>query len=569
MAEALHTAKFVIKVDGSALAPDVAASLELAFVDDSLHLPDLFQLAFRDQARSVINDGRFRIGSVVDVSVFSDKDKGGEPLVTGEVTALEAEFDEGGTTTIVRGYDTSHRLFRGRVTETYANVTYSDVAGKVARRAGLDVGQVDSSSTVHDLVTQANTTDWQFLSELAAEIGYEVGCLDGKFQFRKPARSAQGPALGRLTDTGPLQLILGSNLVSVRATVSSTEQVKQVQVRGWDPVQKQELVATAQAATVSSALNIKPADTASPFGDPEYVSVSTPFTTQSEVEAAAKALAEQIAGVYAEIEGVAFGNAKLRAGAAVSMSRLKAPFDGKYVLTSTRHLYDTRRGYTVRFTAGGGHDRSLLGLVSAPPANGAGRAAPFGAGVVTALVTDVNDPDDMGRVKVKFPWLSSSYNSDWARMVQAGAGAKRGAVMLPEVDDEVLVAFDRGDADHPVVLGGLYNGVDLPELGDGLIDAATGAVKRRGFVSKDGHKLVFLDDASKSGVLLATKGNALRIALNDTKSSIKVTSKGKVEVEANEVTVTAKGKLTLKASAGITIDGGPSVEVKGTVVKLN
>jgi len=565
MADALHTAKFVIKVDGSALAPEVASSLESALVDDSLHLPDLFQLTFRDQARSVIEDGRFRIGSAVEVRVFSGKDTRGERLVTGEVTALEAEFDDSGTTTIVRGYDTSHRLFRGRMTETYANVTYSDVAGKVARRAGLDVGQVDSSSTVHDLVSQANTTDWQFLSELAAEIGYELGCLDGKFQFRRPRESSGGPAKGKLAAAAdPLQLVLGANLVSVRATVSSTEQVKQVQVRGWDPVQKQELVATAQATTVSTTLDVKPADTTSSFGDAEYVAVSTPFATQSEVEAAAKALAEQIAGAYAELEGVALGNTKLRAGAVVSMGRLKKPFDGKYTLTTTRHTYDTRNGYRVRFTAGGHQDRSLLALASL----GAGEPSPFGS-VVTALVTDVNDPDDMGRGKVRFPWLSASYNSGWARTVQVGAGAKRGAVMLPEVDDEVLVAFDRGDADHPVVLGGLYNGVDLPELGDGLIDGATGAVKRRGFVSKDGHKLVFLDDASKSGVLLATKDNALRISLNDTKSSIKITSKGKVEVEANEITVTAKGKLTLKASTGITIDGGPSVEVKGSVVKLN
>lgn len=566
MAEHLHTAKFVIKVDGGELPPGVASSLESAFVDDSLHLPDLFQLTFRDQARSIIEEGRFRIGSVVAISVFSGKDKSGERLVEGEVTALEAEFDSSGTTTIVRGYDKSHRLFRGRMTETYANVTYSDVASKVARRAGLDIGTVDSSSTVHDLVSQANATDWQFLSGLAGEIGYEVGCLDGKFQFCKPPQSSQGPPKGTLTAASdPLQLVLGANLISVRATVSSTDQVKQIQVRGWDPIQKQELVATAQAATVSTTLDMKPADTTTSFGDAEYVAVSTPFATQSEVEAAAKALAEQIAGAYAELEGVAFGNAKLRAGAVVSMGRLKKPFDGKYTLTTTRHAYDTRSGYTVRFTAGGHQDRSLLALASV---NGSGAASPFGA-VVTALVTDVNDPDDMGRVKVKFPWLSGSYNSDWARTVQVGAGAKRGAVMLPEVDDEVLVAFDRGDADHPVVLGGLYNGVDLPELGDGLIDGATGAVKRRGFVSKDGHKLVFLDDASKSGILLATAENALRISLNDTKSSIKITSKGKVEVEANEVTVTAKGKLTLKASTGITIDGGPSVEVKGSIIKLN
>lgn len=568
MAELLHTAKFVVKVDGSALAPGVAALLESAYVDDSLQLPDLFQLTFLDQARSVIEDGRFRIGSVVDISVFSGVDTGGERLVTGEVTALEAELDDSGTTTIIRGYDTSHRLFRGRRTETYANATYSDVARKVAQRAGLDVGKVDSSSTVYDLVSQANATDWQFLTELAREIGYEVGCLDGKFQFCKPSPSSQGPSKGTLTSTDPLQLVAGANLISVRATVSSTGQVKQVEVRGWDPVQKKELVATAQAATVSATLDTKPADTASPFGDAEHIGVSTPFSTQSEVEAAAKAVAEQIASAYAEIEGVATGNSKLRAGTAVSLNRLKKPFDGKYVLTTTHHRFDPRNGYTVRFTAGGRQDRSLFGLTSPSASTNGSGPSPFG-GVVTGLVTDVNDPDDMGRVKVKFPWLSGSYNSDWARTVQVGAGDKRGAVMLPEVDDEVLVAFDRGDADHPIVVGSLYNGVDLPELGDGLIDGATGAVKRRGFVSKDGHKLVFLDDASKSGVLLATAKNALRISLNDTKSSIRITSKGKVEVEGDEITVTAKKKLTLKASTGITIDGGPSVEVKGSVIKLN
>ena len=97
------------------------------------------------------------------------------------------------------------------------------------------------------------------------------------------------------------------------------------------------LAVSSRAATVASTLAPKHADTASPFGDAEHIGVSTPFSTQSEVEAAAKAVAEQIASAYAEIEGVATGNTKLRAGTAVSPGRLKKPFDGKYFLTTTRH----------------------------------------------------------------------------------------------------------------------------------------------------------------------------------------------------------------------------------------
>jgi phage protein D len=566
-----HSWKFRIKVDGAPLPDEVDRALVSAFVDDSRTLPDLFQLSFRDPARTVIEKGRFRIGSKVTISVSSSSSTAGDKLMVGEVTALEAEFDSAGTMTVVRGYDPSHRLFRGRVTETYANATYSDVAGKVARRVGLQVGQVDSASTVHDQVSQGNQSDWEFLKELAAEIGYEMGCFEGRFEFRKPPQSAQGPPKGTLISDGPLELTLGSNLFRLRATVSAAEQVQQVEVRGWDPKQKKEVVATASARASSADVSVKPADLAATFDGEDYVSVGTPYTTQSQVEAAAKAVAEQIGCAFAELEGVARGNPKLRAGTAVSLGLVGEPFDGRYVLTTTRHLYDPDDGYTVWFTVSGSQDRTLLGLVSPATngSNGSHGSSPFGS-VVSAVVTDVDDPDDLGRVKVKFPWLSGKYASDWARTVQAGAGKQRGSVVLPEVNDEVLVAFDRGDVDRPIVLGGLYNGVDKPMLGDGLIDGATGAVKRRGFVSKEGHKLVFLDDQSKSGVLLATAKNGMRIALNDTETTIKVTSKGKVEIEAgSDVTITAKGSLTLKAGTGIKLDGGPQVEVKGSIVKIN
>lgn len=565
-----HTSKFRVEVDGRSLDDPLDSSLVEAFVDDSLHLPDMFQLTFRDPGRSVIEHGGLRIGAKVEVSVVSEAVPGGEKLVTGEVTSLEAEYDSDGTMTVVRGFDPSHRLLRGRVTETYQDVTYSDIATKVANRAGLDLGRIDAAPVVHPHVSQGNATDWQFLKRLASELGYEMGCFDGRFEFRAPTESASGPAEGTLSTDDPLQLTLGSNLARFRVVVTAAEQVSEVKVRGWDMREKQELVASAPAVTTSATIGLLPADLGGAFSSPDFAAVDTPYATQAEVDHAAKALADQIAGAFAELEGVARGNPKLRAGKVVSLGLVGSPFDGQYTLTTTRHVYDPKDGYTVWFTVSGRQDRSLLGLTrpgSAATSSPNGRPIP---GVVTALVTDVQDPEDLGRVKVRFPWLSDTYTSDWCRTVQPGAGHQRGAVVLPEVNDEVLVAFEQGDLRRPYVVGGLYNGVDQPELGTGLVDGSTGAVRRRGFVSKLGHKLVFLDDDAQSGVMLATGDDGLRIALKDTGTTIRVSSSGKVEIEAaSDVSIRARARMRLEAGAGIAIDGGPLVEIKGTQIRLN
>jgi hypothetical protein len=188
-----HSNKIRIEVDGQALPEQLETRLVGAVVDDSLNLPDLFVLSFRDPERAVLDQGGFRIGATVKVAVVSEAGPTGEELIHGEVTALEIEADSAGTTTVVRGLDHAHRLFRGRVTESYTDVTYSDVARKVAQRVRLEVGRIDPTATVHPLVSQVNVCDWQFLTGLAAEIGYEVAVLDGKFEFRAPTDSGEAP----------------------------------------------------------------------------------------------------------------------------------------------------------------------------------------------------------------------------------------------------------------------------------------------------------------------------------------------------------------------------------------
>jgi hypothetical protein len=117
--------RFLVSVNGQRLDADVERRLVSAAVEDSLHLPDMFVLGFRDPHRDVVEKTGATMGASVTLSVATDDAPGGTPLIEGEITAFEAEFDPEGTLTILRGYDSSHRLTRGRRTKSYLNMSYS------------------------------------------------------------------------------------------------------------------------------------------------------------------------------------------------------------------------------------------------------------------------------------------------------------------------------------------------------------------------------------------------------------------------------------------------------------
>src|SRR3981081_591601 len=172
--------KPTIQVDGSPLPPELEVLLEQAVVDDHRHLPDMFLLCFRDVGHDVVEQAHIKIGSKVKISAPSPGAGGAELRTAGEVTALGAESDAGGSRAVVRGYDGSHRLHRGRVTQSYQNVKDSDIARTVAGRRGLQPGTIDDSQTTHEHVSQVNLSDWDFLKARGDEIGFEVAVSEGK-----------------------------------------------------------------------------------------------------------------------------------------------------------------------------------------------------------------------------------------------------------------------------------------------------------------------------------------------------------------------------------------------------
>jgi phage protein D len=569
-----------IDVDGSPLSDSLKRLLEQVIVDHHQHLPDMFAIAFHDPDRDILGQLSGDIGSTVAIKYAPPDGGSTQTLIKGEITGLEAEYDTARGRTILRGYDLSHRLHRGRHTETYKNVTDSDIARKVANRASLTIGQIDSTSGTFDHVSQANQSDWDFLKSRAREIGYELTMDDGKFSFRQPIQASGAPQPGDYQNhSDPLQLVFGDDLIEFRPRITSAEQVSTINVRGWDPERKQLVLGSAQPATVAVSVQKDPSGLAGTFGSPTYTAVDRPLAEQGQVDAVAASIAEAIASAFAEADGVARGNPKLKAGATVSIGVVGDQFEGQYTLSEARHVFN-EHGYRTHFVISGRQDRSLLGLTSLGASNGHASAggAPIN-GVVVAIVTDNNDPNDIARVKLKFPWLDDNYESDWARLAQLGAGPNSGALWIPEVNDEVLVAFEHGDIRRPYVVGQLYNGVDKPNEGSGLFD--NGKVKRRGFISRKGHQFIFFDDASKAGIAFISSDGKLKISLNETNSEIHIESQGKIHVESQKdmifesqanlnlkagqgLKVEAGTNLDLKAGSGATLDGGGQLEVKAS-----
>ncbi|HEU4422525.1 MAG TPA: VgrG-related protein [Pilimelia sp.] len=570
----------LVEVEGSALPADVASLLTYAYVDDSRNLPDMFVLRFRDPQHLVLSKARFTIGAKVSLRVKTAEPGAPQALISGEVTAIELDLDRSGSVTEVRGLDEAHRLFRGRRVTAFPNMTVADVVRKVTERAGLKVGRIDSVPGVggqqNTQLSQDDVSDWEFLIRLADLVGAQVMVADGKLDFRLPEAPSGAPAKTAAATTDRFVLEANRNLTALRACLTAAEQVPEVEVRAWDFEHKQEMTATATPRSAGTEVDgVDPVAMAKKFASPAYLAAGPGYHSQGEVKAAANALADRLGGACAELEGIAKGNPKLRAGVAVALTGVGEPFAGKYTLTTTRHLFSEQAGYTTAFTVSSTQERSLYGLAAGPRPGGGGQAT---AGLVPAVVSDVRDPLDLGRVRVVFPWLSKDFTSGWARTVQAGAGKGRGAVILPEVGDEVLVGFAGGDLDSAYVLGGLYNGKDtMPSLSSPVIDANSGEIGVRGFVSRTGHRVEFVDSPRTDGVVLATGDGKFKLSLDKKGQMVELSSGGTVKISGMGITVDAgtgvlelKGqqvKVTGQSAAELTASG--TVTVRGGMVRIN
>lgn len=547
-----------LEVAGSALPSSVADALRSAVVDSDAGGPDACHLTFDDPGRDLLAASGIDLTSALTLRAGPAGAEATQVLFDGVVHALGFDYDERGATTLVTAYDRSYGLFNGLHTTSFHNVNDSDLARQVVDLLGLTTGRIDPTPVVHEHISQVNETHFDFLTRRAAEVGTVLSVVGDRLSFCRPRAAVDAPEPGDFGSTGRLQMVPGANLRRLTVRVSGAQQVVAVQVRGWDPANKQGLVAQAAARSHAASVTDTPGSVAKAFDAGNYVRVDLPLDQQAACDAAAEALAERIGGCVLHAEGVAYGDPDIVAGAAVSLGAT-GRFDGRVTVTRARHTWDGA-GYRTTFTASGANDRSVLGLLT-----GQARRDRSIGGLAPAVVTDVDDPDGLSRVKLRFPWLDDCYESDWARVLQLGAGAQRGLCLLPEIDDEVLVAFEQGDTRRPYVLGGVFNGVDSPP--DGV--TAGGKVVHRLWTSRSGHR-VLLDDTDGSEQITVSTGQGDVSIVLASSGAITVRGSGDIGVQAGgNLSLQATGDATLKAGGSLTLQASAEVTVKGAVIKLN
>jgi uncharacterized protein involved in type VI secretion and phage assembly len=181
-------------------------------------------------------------------------------------------------------------------------------------------------------------------------------------------------------------------------------------------------------------------------------------------------------------------------------------------------------------------------------------------GVYPALVDDIKDPDGQGRVKITLPWAPDTAGGRyeaWARLATLMGGDNRGSWFIPDVGDEVLVAFEGGDPRRPYVVGGLWNGSDKPpESMDG-----GGRNNRKVLRSRNGVKLT-MDDADGQEQLIVETPGGQKITLKDGPGTVEIVDSNgnSIKLETSGITITAAAKVTVNAS---------TVEVSAGMVTVN
>lgn len=525
-----------ISVDGTPLPARVFDDLLEMRVARGTRTIGRASLVLADRTFSLA-ENHLQIGSEVKISAL-------EPAVeifAGVVTSLATDIDRDGPRVLVTAHDKSHVMARTRTTKTYAELSAKDIVEQLAGEHRLRAEVTDSrAGKVKETWFWRADSALGLLDELCDRLGWEW--------------VVAGSTL-RVVDVSRLEVpeptcTLPYGDVLLRFSAEQNRPVTtEVTVRGWDPASKRSFTSTSTTPDEDKG-----------FVAPGTSHVATTVVTRrgartkAEADELAAALAAQAATVTAR--GRAHFSPQIEPGKAVKVTGT-GPGDGTYYVREVEHVLD---GGPLRTSFVAGFRPPAL--VTDPWSGRGTRGSVLANGIHTGVVTGVEDPEQLGRVQVKLSSVDDEMSLAWARVLAPGGGQGRGIQWTPEVQDEVLVGFEDGDARRPVVLGGLFNEIDLPPVRN-----HEGSVKTRTLVSAVGNKIEIGDGADAEYIDLVLHDGTVRLHLGADRVDLEAKDKPvRISSGKAEIVLAKDGTITIKGST-IKIEADQEVAVQGANVK--
>jgi Rhs element Vgr protein len=490
---------------------------------------------------------------------------------------------------IIECRDKAVAMTIGRRNANFVDSKDSDIiTGLISNYAGLS-SEVAATTTKYGELVQYYCSDWDFMLSRSEANGMLVCVVDGKLTIKPP----------QINTPAELKLTYGDDLFELHADIDARTQLTEVNTVSWDPNAQELVEETAPPQTLNKQGNLASKDLASISGPDSFR-----LQTQGKLESSAlKAWAEgqQIKAGLARIRGhMKFqGSAKALAGTLIELDGVGARFNGEVFVSSVNHQIEPGNWLTeVDFGMAPDWFAEQRDLV-APPASG---FLPGVEGLQIGVVLKLDeDPDGQSRIQVSVPILKAQTEGVWARLANFYASDSFGAFFIPEIGDEVVLGYLNNDPSNPVVLGSLYSGKRKPPYdltADNFIKALVTESKLKiefddekkitTIITPAGNQVVLSDD-DKSILLEDQNGNTVKLSESgialDSPKDISITARGKITLDATDaISITAKADFSaqgmnvdLEAKTGLTAKGNASAElsasgnttVKGAMVMIN
>jgi len=487
-------------------------------------------------------------------------------------------------------------LDQAKVYRFYENMTFTDVVRSIFGAYSVDTGAITIGEEFsRDFWAQWSETDWEYITTRRRTYPGWV-FYDGKKLVIEEKKSRNTHKLSWQKHVGSADVRMNMTGYKFRNT-------------GWDEGQKSPMSQDVSVQTQFSGVAQKAyASSASKMNETSSIALplrgDTMPTKTGEIQQITEALQAEKIGTMVQCK-LQTNVPSLKVGDTLTLEGMGDTYSGIYIITAIEH----------RFENGSYHN-----FVTASPLETAYPTAPVArnerqSDPLMAIVTDNNDPDMRGRVKVKFPMKSASggdLESPWLRTTSGYAGSNRGIYFIPEIDDEVLVGFEMGDSNMPVVLGSLWNGMDNPPqsaINPGGDDGELSKNDNKVIYTRTGHQIVLsdkdgagkikiIDRTGKNTMIIDSKENTISITADKdynltVKGNITLKADGDFKLEAQNVSIDAKMSCKIKAGSGgaeitssgmmkldatakmdvggamIDINGKGPVNVKGTPISLN